>query len=97
VDRSARIMSYLVGKKTRWSESQSRLRELQTRLKSAGYFTGAVDRFATHTLDKLARRGHRLTIADGWSLGRLCAASSAGGVIKAAATPRHMEAYAIGR
>ena len=55
------------------------------------------DRFATHTLDELARRGHRLTIADGWSLGRLCAASSAGGVIKAAATPRHMEAYAIGR
>jgi gamma-glutamyltranspeptidase/glutathione hydrolase len=55
------------------------------------------DRFATHTLDELARRGHRLTIADGWSLGRLCAASRAGGVIKAAATPRHMEAYAIGR
>jgi gamma-glutamyltranspeptidase/glutathione hydrolase len=55
------------------------------------------DRFATHTLDELARRGHRLTIAHGWSLGRLCAASSAGGVIKAAATPRHMEAYAIGR
>jgi gamma-glutamyltranspeptidase/glutathione hydrolase len=55
------------------------------------------DRFATHKLDELARRGHRLTIADGWSLGRLCAASSAGGVIKAAATPRHMEAYAIGR
>jgi len=55
------------------------------------------DRFAAHTLDELARRGHRLTIADGWSLGRLCAASSAGGVIKAAATPRHMEAYAIGR
>jgi gamma-glutamyltranspeptidase / glutathione hydrolase len=55
------------------------------------------DRFATHTLDELAQRGHRLTIADGWSLGRLCAASSAGGVIKAAATPRHMEAYAIGR
>jgi gamma-glutamyltranspeptidase / glutathione hydrolase len=55
------------------------------------------DRFGTHTLDELARRGHRLTIADGWSLGRLCAASRAGGVIKAAATPRHMEAYAIGR
>jgi gamma-glutamyltranspeptidase / glutathione hydrolase len=55
------------------------------------------DRFATHALDELARRGHKLIIADGWSLGRLCAASSAGGVIKAAATPRHMEAYAIGR
>ena len=37
--------------------------------------------------DELERRGHRLNVADGWSLGRLCAASSAGGVIKAAATP----------
>ena len=55
------------------------------------------DRFAPETLDELARRGHRLNLADGWSLGRLCAASFAGGVIKAAATPRHMEAYAIGR
>jgi gamma-glutamyltranspeptidase/glutathione hydrolase len=55
------------------------------------------DRFGNDTLDELSRRGHCLTIADGWSLGRLCAASSAGGTIKAAATPRHMEAYAIGR
>jgi gamma-glutamyltranspeptidase / glutathione hydrolase len=55
------------------------------------------DRFDAAALDELARRGHRLNVADGWSLGRLCAASSAGGMIKAAATPRHMEAYAIGR
>jgi gamma-glutamyltranspeptidase/glutathione hydrolase len=55
------------------------------------------DRFGQETLDELARRGHRLTVADGWSLGRLCAASRADGLIKAAATPRHMEAYAIGR
>ena len=55
------------------------------------------DRFGTATLDELTRRGHRLNIADGWSLGRLCAASAANGLIKAAATPRHMEAYAIGR
>ena len=54
-------------------------------------------RFEPETLDELAWRGHLLNIADGWSLGRLCAASSAGGVIKAAATPRHMEAYAICR
>ena len=31
------------------------------------------------------------------TVGRLCAASAANGLIKAAATPRHMEAYAIGR
>ena len=40
---------------------------------------------------------HKDSIADSWSLGRLCAASSSNGLIKAAATPRHMEAYAIGR
>jgi gamma-glutamyltranspeptidase / glutathione hydrolase len=55
------------------------------------------DRFGAETLAELTRRGHRLNIADGWSLGRLCAASSTNGLIKAAATPRHMEAYAIGR
>ncbi len=55
------------------------------------------NRFEPETLNELARRGHLLNMADGWSLGRLCAASSDGGVIKAAATPRHMEAYAICR
>jgi gamma-glutamyltranspeptidase / glutathione hydrolase len=55
------------------------------------------DRFGEATLDELTQRGHRLHVADSWSLGRLCAASLAGGLIKAAATPRHMEAYAIGR
>jgi ureidoacrylate peracid hydrolase len=44
--------------------------------------------------DAAMRRGHRLNVVDGWSLGRLCAASSANGLIKAAATPRQMEAYA---
>jgi gamma-glutamyltranspeptidase/glutathione hydrolase len=55
------------------------------------------DRFGPEALGELARRGHRLNVVDGWSLGRLCAASSANGLMKAAATPRHMEAYAIGR
>ena len=55
------------------------------------------NRFEPETLNELARRGHLLNMADRWSLGRLCAASVAGGVIKAAATPRHMEAYAICR
>lgn len=55
------------------------------------------DRFGTATLGKLERRGHNLNVVDGWSLGRLCAVSLANRVIKAAATPRHMEAYAIAR
>jgi len=54
-------------------------------------------RFEPRTLGELESRGHLLNVVDGWSLGRLCAASSAGGMIKAAATPRHMEAYALGR
>jgi gamma-glutamyltranspeptidase/glutathione hydrolase len=55
------------------------------------------DRFGSEVRRELERRGHRLNVADSWSLGRLCAASSSNGLIKAAATPRHMEAYAIGR
>jgi gamma-glutamyltranspeptidase/glutathione hydrolase len=55
------------------------------------------DRFGHAALAELERRGHRLNLADGWALGRLCAASRENGMIKAAATPRHMEAYAIGR
>jgi gamma-glutamyltranspeptidase/glutathione hydrolase len=55
------------------------------------------ERFEAETLEELAQRGHLLNLADGWSLGRLCAASFGSGVIKAAATPRHMEAYAICR
>jgi gamma-glutamyltranspeptidase/glutathione hydrolase len=55
------------------------------------------ERFGPEVLGELDRRGHRLTVTDGWSLGRLCAASLAGGLIKAGATPRHMESYAIGR
>ncbi len=55
------------------------------------------ERFGAEVLADLEKRGHRLNIADGWGLGRLCAASWVDGLIKAAATPRHMEAYAIGR
>jgi gamma-glutamyltranspeptidase / glutathione hydrolase len=55
------------------------------------------NRFERRTLEELERRGHLLNVVDGWSLGRLCAASSDGGMIRAAATPRHMEAYALGR
>jgi gamma-glutamyltranspeptidase/glutathione hydrolase len=55
------------------------------------------NRFDAEVLGELSRRGHGLAMADGWSLGRVCCASRAGGMIKAAATPRYMEAYAIGR
>lgn len=46
----------------------------------------------------LERRGHDLRIAPEWSAGRLTAAERrADGVLYAAATPRLMQAYAVGR
>jgi gamma-glutamyltranspeptidase/glutathione hydrolase len=46
----------------------------------------------------LQRRGHRLTLAEPWSIGRLTAAArNPDGLLRAAATPRLMQAYAVGR
>jgi gamma-glutamyltranspeptidase/glutathione hydrolase len=54
--------------------------------------------FADETLAALRRRGHRLTVAEPWSVGRLTAARrDADGLLRAAATPRLMQAYAVGR
>jgi gamma-glutamyltranspeptidase/glutathione hydrolase len=36
-------------------------------------------------------------VVDDWSLGRVCAAARDGAVLKAAANPRFMQNYAIGR
>lgn len=50
------------------------------------------------TLDALAARGHKLELARPWTVGRLTAARrDADGLLRAAATPRLMQAYAIGR
>jgi gamma-glutamyltranspeptidase / glutathione hydrolase len=58
-------------------------------------------RFPEATQRALARRGHRLRIGEAWSEGRLsgCAreATPEGLVLKAAANPRGMQGYAIGR
>ncbi|MGY9045951.1 MAG: gamma-glutamyltransferase family protein [Rhodobacterales bacterium] len=54
--------------------------------------------FSEAVITDLQARGHRLERAEPWSLGRLTAASrSATGLLRAAATPRQMQAYAIGR
>ena len=46
----------------------------------------------------LRDKGHALEIAEPWAIGRLTAAAHrADGVVEAAATPRLMQAYAIGR
>ncbi len=48
--------------------------------------------------DQLAARGHLLGVQPPWSLGRLCAAETQpSGLVRAAATPRFMQAYAVGR
>ncbi|UTS91154.1 gamma-glutamyltransferase family protein [Rhizobium anhuiense] len=54
--------------------------------------------FGPDILDALRRKGHKLTVADVWTIGRLTAARrDADGLLRAAATPRLMQAYAVGR
>jgi len=54
--------------------------------------------FPEATIAELRARGHKVTVAPEWSVGRVTAASRAkSGMLKAAATPRLMQAYAIGR
>ncbi|MFG1813992.1 gamma-glutamyltransferase family protein [Kribbella sp. NPDC049174] len=55
-------------------------------------------RVGTAVRDELVRRGHIVTDSDAWSLGRLCAVrKEADGVLAAAANPRGMQGYAVGR
>ncbi len=49
------------------------------------------------TIDELARRGHKVEIGPEWSEGRLVAAARDGALLKAAANPRGMQGYAVGR
>ncbi len=52
-------------------------------------------------MDELRRRGHDVQVGEDWSEGRLSACAvertSEGTVLKAAANPRGMQGYAIGR
>ncbi|WP_299044132.1 gamma-glutamyltransferase family protein [uncultured Tateyamaria sp.] len=54
--------------------------------------------FPKSTRDALRAQGHGLEVAEPWTVGRLSAARhQSDGVMRAAATPRLMQAYAIGR
>jgi len=54
--------------------------------------------FGTDVLDDLRARGHKITEAEPWSIGRMTAARrDPDGLLRAAATPRLMQAYALGR
>jgi gamma-glutamyltranspeptidase/glutathione hydrolase len=54
-------------------------------------------RFSAATVEDLRRRGHRIELKGDWDLGRLCGVRVADGLLRAAATPRLMQAYAVGR
>jgi len=55
-------------------------------------------RFAPTVVEELRERGHDVHVTDEWSLGRLSAAArDAGGTLRAAANPRGMQGYAVGR
>jgi gamma-glutamyltranspeptidase/glutathione hydrolase len=61
---------------------------------------GAVEvegRLGRRVVAGLRRRGHRVTVRPGWSLGRVSAVARAGGLLYAAASPRGMQGYAAGR
>ncbi|MEV0170004.1 gamma-glutamyltransferase [Streptomyces sp. NPDC050803] len=50
-------------------------------------------------IEELRRRGHRVSVGEPWSEGRLCAVARdpETGVLSAAANPRGMQGYAVGR
>jgi gamma-glutamyltranspeptidase / glutathione hydrolase len=56
------------------------------------------DRVGPGVVAELRRRGHRVELREPWSLGRLSAAGvGRDGLLRAAANPRGMQGYAVGR
>jgi gamma-glutamyltranspeptidase/glutathione hydrolase len=57
------------------------------------------ERLAPDVVEELRRRGHDVVVEGPWALGRLCAVAREPkrGVLKAAANPRGMQGYAVGR
>ncbi len=49
------------------------------------------------TIAELRRRGHEVTVCPPWSLGRVSAVARRDGMLYAAANPRGMQGYAVGR
>ncbi len=45
----------------------------------------------------MRERGHDVEVAGEWALGRVSAAARENGLLKAAANPRGMQGYAVGR
>jgi gamma-glutamyltranspeptidase/glutathione hydrolase len=55
------------------------------------------ERWGERVIAGLRRRGHDVQVEGPWALGRVCAVGRRDGMVVAAATPRLMQAYAIGR
>lgn len=55
------------------------------------------ERMPDTTIAELKARGHEVEVGPPWSEGRLCAVSQIEGRFRAAADPRSMQAYAVGR
>ena len=56
------------------------------------------DRVGPAVVAGLQERGHVVTVADGWSQGRLCAVTRGpDGILRAGSNPRGMQGYAVGR
>jgi gamma-glutamyltranspeptidase/glutathione hydrolase len=54
-------------------------------------------RVSPAVLEELRRRGHLVNVRPAWSLGRVSAVARRNGVLYAAANPRGMQGYAVGR
>lgn len=54
-------------------------------------------RMPAATLEALRQKGHRLEVDGDWTIGRVTSASKHGDELRAAANPRFMQGYAIGR
>jgi len=55
------------------------------------------ERAGAEVVAELRRRGHDVSVCPDWSLGRTTAVASDGGLLRGAASPRHLQAYAVGR
>ncbi len=55
------------------------------------------ERVDPEVVDGLRARGHVVVVAPPWALGRLSAVARDGDLLKAAANPRGMQGYAVGR
>ena len=55
------------------------------------------NRFDKSVIRELEKKGHRINVGPDWSEGRMCVVLNDKGLLKAAANPRGMQGYAVGR